>query len=70
LNVFRNSIETIKKQRMTTFRPLNDYYMTKHSIENKAIIYTYSIIYTFSYKHYLTFKSIDESGLKSLFYFS
>jgi len=27
--------------------------MTKHSIENKAIIYTYSIIYTFSYKHYL-----------------
>jgi len=25
--------------------------MTKHSIENKAIIYTYSIIYTFSYKH-------------------
>jgi len=27
--------------------------MTKHSIENKAIIYTYSIIYEFSYKHYL-----------------
>jgi len=27
--------------------------MTKHSIENKAIIYTYSIIYEFSYKYYL-----------------
>jgi len=25
--------------------------MTNHSIENKAVVYTYSIIYTFSYKH-------------------
>jgi len=27
--------------------------MTKHSIGNNAIIYTYSIIYMFSYKYYL-----------------